>query len=249
LNPSQTTKLRHLTLLTLCATHTSSSLPYSYLQRSLSLATDTPTSTALESLATAAITAGLIHAKLSPRTSTLVVSSVAPLRDLRPDSISTLAAVLGDWEARCADVVSGIEAEIQKVRQDAEDRARRKRERQGRVDYAIMLDVATEEAKTNGLASAAGKDAQGGMMDWMSQSGAVKKKRDFPSVDGGDDEDEGVEDLGDGSVKMMGEVVDLSGGMDVDEPTAVDEKGKGKGSAGGGGRPKQRAGGKRGRDS
>jgi hypothetical protein len=153
-------------------------------------------------------------------------------------------------------VVSGIEAEINKVRQEAEERAKRKREQESRLEYGVK---AAESSQTDGASPGDSKEAttksEYGMSSTMATlASGGKKKREYISLDGEDDVDEGVEgveDMGDGGVKLSGDtpkdVMDLTGGsgMDIDEP---EEKGK-KTSTGSG--RKQRAVGtgmKRGRD-
>jgi hypothetical protein len=132
-------------------------------------------------------------------------------------------------------VISDIEASIQRVRQDAEDRAKRKQERENRLDKAVKDPVAIE---ANGDSAPTKDNAiRSGRMDWTDSASQGKKKRDYISLDGGDDEDEGVEDMGDGGVKLTGdtrgnELVDSAGsGMDVDELAPTEDKGKAKRSA------------------
>lgn len=76
----------------------------------------------LESLVTKAIYSSLIAARLSPASSPPIVrvSSVAPLRDVRPQSVDAMVSVLSDWQGRCQDVINGIEAEITKIRTEAQ---------------------------------------------------------------------------------------------------------------------------------
>ncbi|OAX83937.1 hypothetical protein ACJ72_01703 [Emergomyces africanus] len=133
LTDRQAEKLRLLSLLTLSASH--NPLTYCIAMTSLSL----PNHAALESLVTKAIYASLITARISPATNPpfIHVTSTAPLRDVRPQAISTMISCLTEWQARCNDVVGGIEAEIEKIKSDAEERRARERDRATRVERSV----------------------------------------------------------------------------------------------------------------
>ncbi|KAJ5972094.1 uncharacterized protein N7479_002012 [Penicillium vulpinum] len=133
LNTEQTLKLRLLSLLTLSTTI--KPLTYSALMTALS----TPTKTELESLVTAAIYASLITARLSPASTppSVNVTAVAPLRDVEPQSLPKMIANLSEWESRCGEVVSDLEAEIARVKSDAAKRAARAQAHNDALEEAV----------------------------------------------------------------------------------------------------------------
>lgn len=113
LTPAQAQKLRQLTLLTLC--QTPQYLTYPHLLSALSL----PDSRALEDLAISAIYAGLMTAHLNPLAQRIDVSSVAPVRDLKPDSVPQMISVLANWDSRCVGVLKEIEGQVKTIRRNA----------------------------------------------------------------------------------------------------------------------------------
>ncbi|KAI4106625.1 MAG: hypothetical protein LQ345_007178 [Seirophora villosa] len=139
LSDAQSHKLRQLTLLSLSTSP--SSLTYPHLLTALSL----PTVRALEDLVISTIYSGLLTAKLNTQTQRVDVSSVSPLRDLRPGSIPALQSTLGAWEARCGSVLDHLENQIKEVKQKAMER----RKRELRDDAAVENLV--QEAKTGGM--------------------------------------------------------------------------------------------------
>lgn len=74
---------------------------------------------------TEALYQNLITGTLNPAAQTVVITSVAPLRDLAPGSVQTMMAELQAWSGRCDSVLADLEAEIKKVKADAEKRAKR----------------------------------------------------------------------------------------------------------------------------
>ncbi|KAK4542814.1 hypothetical protein LTR36_006190 [Oleoguttula mirabilis] len=134
LSDAQATKLRLLSLLTLAAQHptvasTESHLSYASLCANLDLAHPID----LEHLVTQAIYNDLLTGTLNPATQTVVITSVAPLRDLAPGSISTMMAELAAWSGRCEGVLADLEHEIQVVRAEARKRAAR----EGRAERQV----------------------------------------------------------------------------------------------------------------
>lgn len=116
LNPAQTHKLHLLTLLTLASTAPSSStLTYTHLTQSLGL----NTSRELEQLVTTAVYNSLLTATLDSKTQIVSVSSVAPLRDLAPGSLTSMISELAAWSSRCDSVLADLEAEVADVKRDA----------------------------------------------------------------------------------------------------------------------------------
>ncbi|KKK21500.1 hypothetical protein P175DRAFT_0511817 [Aspergillus ochraceoroseus IBT 24754] len=154
LNDDQARKLRLLSLLSLSAT--TKPLTYDALMGALSISAPAD----LESLVTAAIYSSLITARLSPATAppTVNVTSVAPLRDVKPQSLPTMISTLTQWEARCGAVISDIEAEIAKIRADS---AQRRAEESARAAL-IEKTLASWNSEGSGGEAGAGLDGSGG---------------------------------------------------------------------------------------
>ncbi|EEP75756.1 predicted protein [Uncinocarpus reesii 1704] len=133
LNNDQAQKLRLLSLLSLARTH--NPLTYSAVMESLSLSSHTE----LETLITKAIHSSLISARFSPTTVPpfIRVNSVAPLRDVRPEALTAMISVLSEWQDRCRSVIGGIEAEIAKIRADAEKRHSQAQVRATRLERSL----------------------------------------------------------------------------------------------------------------
>ncbi|KAJ5415911.1 hypothetical protein N7465_004606 [Penicillium sp. CMV-2018d] len=187
LNAEQTLKLRLLSLLTLSTTI--KPLTYSALMTALS----TPTKSELESLVTKAIYASLITARLSPASNppSVNVTAVAPLRDVQPQSLPQMIANLSEWESRCGEVVSDLEAEIARVKSDAVKRAARAQAHNEALEEAVKRKQST------------GK--KGGRRGGRLGAGVGGSKRDADDID----EDDGYFDTYDGA--------DNSSRMDIDE--------------------------------
>lgn len=122
LTESQSHKLRLLSLLSLASA--GSSLTYPSLISALGLSTPKE----LETLVTSAIYADLISASLNPAKQIVIISSVAPLRDLRPGSVAEMVGELEEWKGRCEVVLLEIEEEIERVKREAGRRSGRERE-------------------------------------------------------------------------------------------------------------------------
>ena len=127
LSDVQVQKLRQLTLLSLATSP--STLSYAHLLSELSL----PTTRALEDLVISSIYAGLITAKLDTLSQHVDVSSVAPLRDLRPGSVPRMVSVLEDWDSRCVSVLGEIEGQIREIRRKAQEQRKRDTEHEKAV--------------------------------------------------------------------------------------------------------------------
>ncbi|KAK5561400.1 hypothetical protein LTR46_000205 [Exophiala xenobiotica] len=142
LDGPQTFKLRQLSLLTLSSpfapssTTTTNTLTYPSLLQSLFL----PDAESLESLVTQSIYSGLLTARLSPTSNPPVVNvtSVAPLRDLRPQSLPALLQILQTWESRCTSMVSDLEDQIASIKNTASQRSTTQRKRQEAIDAAVL---------------------------------------------------------------------------------------------------------------
>ena len=98
-----------------------STLTYAHLLSELSL----PTTRALEDLVISSIYAGLLTAKLDTLSQRVDVSSVAPLRDLKPGSVPRMVSVLEDWDSRCVSVLGEIEGQVREIRRKAQEQKRR----------------------------------------------------------------------------------------------------------------------------
>ncbi|KIW15033.1 hypothetical protein PV08_07820 [Exophiala spinifera] len=143
LDDSQAFKLRQLSLLTLSSPFapsntpaTTNTLTYDSLLQSLVL----PDTASLESLVTQSIYAGLLAARLSPTSTppSVNVTSVAPLRDLRPQSLPALLQILQVWESRCTTMISDLDTKITSLRKEAVKRNTTERRRQDAVDAAVL---------------------------------------------------------------------------------------------------------------
>lgn len=100
------------------------------------------------------------------------VSSVAPLRDLRPGSVPQMIAVLEDWDSRCVGVLAQIEGQVVEVRRKAQDVRRRELENEKAVEKAM------EGESEKGKGKSAGKRGAREVVD-----------RDGPGGEGGDEMD------------------------------------------------------------
>lgn len=153
LNEAQTQKLKQLSLLTLASPFANTpagnnTLTYSSLLRSLSL----PDAAALESLVTSCIYAGLLTARLSPTSDppAVHIHTIAPLRDLRPQSLPAILQILSTWSKRCDGVVQDLETHIENIKTDAQRRHSLAEQRQSVVDAAVMNNVPAETGDKGG---------------------------------------------------------------------------------------------------
>lgn len=248
LNDEQALKLRLLSLLTLSSTIRP--LTYQALMQALSI----PTAAKLESLVTTAIYSSLIVARLSPATNppTVNVTAVAPLRDVRPQTVSTLISILSEWEGRCGDIISGIEAEIAKIKDQTIRNGITDRQRATALEKAIAAAAdADGDDNLGGGFRGAGRNARHGLRSGRaagirpgnssataaaaaaggSGSGSNSNKREY-SGDDLDDEDDGYFDNGsDGGLDVYG-----GSRMDIDEGAGA---GSGSAAARGGGASRQ----------
>ncbi|EXJ66400.1 uncharacterized protein A1O5_10552 [Cladophialophora psammophila CBS 110553] len=227
LDEAQTFKLRQLSLLTLASPFapttkntTANTLTYNGLLSSLLLSAPQE----LESLITQSIYSGLLTARLSPTSSppTVHITSVAPLRDLRPQSLPALLQILQTWESRCFSVVSDLEAQITAIRATAQQRAVRERKRQNEVDSLVLSNDKHLTSNDNGvLSDVKGGNARPGRSSGSGAGQRPPSKRDLDQqMEGeGDDEDDEYDE----------------GRMDVDEGIGEGTGGFiGSGSRGGG---------------
>lgn len=158
LTDAQSSKLRLLTLLTLAA-RSPTNLTYPVLQRSLSL----DSSFELEQLVTEAIYNNLLTSTLDPHQQVVIVSSVAPLRDLAPGSVPGMVVQLEAWAARCEGVLKGLETEMEQIKAQSREKARQESIK------AKQVERATEQAEKEGFmkqaSSRGASDFEGEAMD------------------------------------------------------------------------------------
>lgn len=134
LSENQALKLRQLTLLSLSTSH--STLTYSHLTYTLTL----PSIRDLEDLVISSIYAGLLTAKLDPLAQRIDVSSVSPLRDLKPASIPHMTVTLNEWDSRCTSVLADLDAQMKEIKKVAAERSRKEAEHEKVYDRAVGED-------------------------------------------------------------------------------------------------------------
>ena len=156
LTEPQSLKLRQLSLLSLSTSH--KNLTYEHLLPAL----DLPSIRALEDLVISSIYAGLITAKLDTLGKRVDVSSVSPLRDLKPNSVPKLVVILEDWNSRCANVLAEIEGQVKDVRAKAAERKRREQQHESLYDRALNDDIARDRGKVAGKRGAGDGENNGG---------------------------------------------------------------------------------------
>jgi COP9 signalosome complex subunit 7 len=185
-----------------------------------------PTAAELESLVTTAIYSSLISARLSPASNPPLVhvTSVAPLRDVRPQTVSDMISILSEWEGRCGAVIGGIEAEVAKIKARAAKNREREHERASRRERSIAGWNGDGAEDSTGADRGPGKSHRkppAGRKLGGAGGGSSSNKREFRGDD--IDEDDGYFDNGsDGGV-------DTSGGrMDIDQGAGAGTGGSGR---------------------
>lgn len=146
LNKAQTDKLRLLSLLSYAKyPH---NLTYENLMELLKL----DTVQELEDVITTAIYKGLIVARLDPRQQRVNVTSIAPLRDVEPESVDDLIATLSEWSDRCSSTLEDITAQIAEIQKEAEKRHEEKEAWDEKIDFMVKnLVKPVEEIKRDYL--------------------------------------------------------------------------------------------------
>ncbi|XP_052759993.1 COP9 signalosome complex subunit 7a-like [Mya arenaria] len=117
--PSMLNKLRHLTMVSLATK--SKCIPYRVLLEEL----DIPNLRTLEDLIIEVIYADIIRGKLDQKNQQLEVD-YAIGRDIRPEAVPEIIAVLQDWCLGCEAVLQGIETQITKANTNKENVLRQK---------------------------------------------------------------------------------------------------------------------------
>ncbi|KAL1585061.1 hypothetical protein WHR41_06189 [Cladosporium halotolerans] len=160
LSDAQARKLRLLSLLTIAAEKPSPAPQHNLSYPSLIARLSLSSPLELEQLVTTAIYENLLSASLNPSAQTVVITSVAPLRDLAPGSAATLLNELGAWSARCDSVLAELQAEIDGVQAKAVKRAVRE------AKVAKQVKGATEGAeKREGKGSKSSGKGEGAAED------------------------------------------------------------------------------------
>jgi COP9 signalosome complex subunit 7 len=136
LSDVQRRKLRLLSLLTIAAEKPSASTVTNLSYSSLCKRLDLEYTRDLEQLVTTAIYENLLTATLNPAAQTVVITSVAPLRDLAPGSVGQLLGELSAWSGRCDSVLADLQAEISRIEAEAMKRAAREQRKEKQVKAA-----------------------------------------------------------------------------------------------------------------
>ncbi|CAK7269098.1 hypothetical protein SEPCBS119000_003394 [Sporothrix epigloea] len=134
LTEAQANKLRQLSLISLATDR--SSLGYDHLIQALRLTDDSQ----LESLVMATVYAGLVTGTLDPAHRVVRIGSVAPMRDLAPDSIPKLHAALCNWSQRCQTTLAELDDQIAGIRRVAAARAEESQKWDAQVKRAVDLE-------------------------------------------------------------------------------------------------------------
>lgn len=130
---AQARKLRLLSLLSIAAEKTAAPTQHNLSYPSLCARLDLESPRDLEQLVTTAIYDNLITATLNPSAQTVVITSVAPLRDLAPGSIGQLLGELSAWSGRCDSVLADLQAEIVGIEADAVKRTAREQKKEKQI--------------------------------------------------------------------------------------------------------------------
>lgn len=162
LNDEQITKLRQLSLVSLA--QDPANLAYARLLPALGL----ETAAELENLVVSAIYAGLVYGTLDPYNQVVNLTSVAPLRDMPPNSIPDLLTTLHTWAARCTSTLSELEAQIASIRNSAKTAALEEKEWKEYVDK-LHETKGNEGGDKTGRSWGTSTRSQGG--EWKSGAG------------------------------------------------------------------------------
>jgi COP9 signalosome complex subunit 7 len=162
LSDAQARKLRLLSLLTIAAEKTTATTQHNLSYPSLCQRLDLESSRELEQLVTAAIYDNLITATLNPAAQTVVITSVAPLRDLAPGSVSQLLGELSAWSGRCDSVLADLQAEVAKIEANAVKRAAREQSKDKQIKAATEVSE-----KTGTIGGTRGISRQSSKMDTL----------------------------------------------------------------------------------
>lgn len=162
----------------------------------------------LEDLVISAIYAGLVNATLDPYHQLVAVSSVAPLRDLQPNTIPQMLVTLNEWSNRCVSTLGDLERQIASIKAEAKRRHKEEEEwaahveklTETRVDGKGKEKESEEKSFSGGISS--------GLFSRIPKlgAGAASKRSmdgDDEAMDIDDDDDDG-ERRGSRSAKKRG---------------------------------------------
>ncbi|KAL3423493.1 PCI domain-containing protein [Phlyctema vagabunda] len=191
LNEAQALKLRQLSFLTLA--RRPADLSYARVLAALAL----ETTRELEDLVISAIYAGLMAGTLDPYHQLVSVSSVAPLRDLQPDSIPSMLATLSAWSSRCVSTLHDLEAQIARIKADALQRHKEEAEWNAHMDALVNQEtkssdkVGRDSAGNSGLRGGAGGGIRLGHGAALKRgNGAFDAEGDYDMDDADEDDDD-----------------------------------------------------------
>lgn len=154
-------------------------MSYANLLRELGL--ETPRE--LEDLVISAIYAGLVSGTLDPYNQVVRLSSVSPLRDLPPNSISSMLSTLNEWSSRCVSTLAELEKQIATVRAEA-----LKRHRDEQEWAATVEKLAEGKSSDKNQSQSSGSDALYAQLNRKLGAGAASK-RGNGGMDGQDNDD------------------------------------------------------------
>ena len=156
-------------------------LSYGSLLKALGL----ETTAELEQLVISTIYAGLVTGTLNPYHQTVNLSSVAPLRDLPPNSIPSMINTLQAWSSRCTTTLASLEAQIASIK--AASLKRQKADAEWAAVVEKLIDGKSSEGKKDG-GKVVPETAGGGH-----NFGAVASKRESDRISDQDDGDMDVD--------------------------------------------------------
>ncbi|KAH6669944.1 hypothetical protein B0J14DRAFT_108439 [Halenospora varia] len=181
LSDAQTLKLRQLSFLTLAKNP--ADLSYANLLEKLGL----DNARELEDLVISAIYASLITGTLDPYHQLVTVSSVAPLRDLPPNSIPSMINTLNEWSLRCVGTLGDLEKQIAGIKADALRRHKDEKEWSAHMEKLM-------EVKEKGDGKEEGSSKSGSLFSALGKRLGGGGKRGGGTFDEGDDEDMEVDE-------------------------------------------------------
>lgn len=206
LTAAQTNKLRLLSLLT----HAEE--PHNLTYKNLLPLLKLNSIAELEELVTNAIYKGLIVARLDPRQQRVNVTSIAPLHDVKPESIDDLISTLNAWSDRCNSTLSDITAQIEEIQSAVLARYKKDAEWNRKIDWKIksMEEIrpgGDPSTRANARARARERSTGGKKRDYT-RSGLFNrtwKKVGLKGKPSGDDDDDVDMDAEDDSSDDMDE--------------------------------------------
>jgi COP9 signalosome complex subunit 7 len=151
-----------------------------------------------------------VNATLDPYHQLVAVSSVAPLRDLQPNTIPQMLVTLDEWSNRCVSTLGDLERQIASIKAEAKRRHREEEEWAAHVEKLIETKV-NEKDKGKEKESSEDKNYSGissGLFSRIPKLGAgAASKRGMDGDDEAmeiDDDDDDGERRGSRSAKKRG---------------------------------------------